>query len=57
MDYIIARLKEASTWRGMVAIATSLGVVLSPDMIEAIVAAGLALIGIIGAFWPDSSSA
>jgi len=53
MEYIIARLKEASTWRGIVAIITALGVALSPDQVEAIVAAGLAVIGLVGVFVPD----
>lgn len=55
MAYILARLKEASTWRGIVAIVTACGVALSPDQVEAIVATGLALVGILGAFFPDSA--
>ena len=47
MDYLIERLKEKSTWRGMVAIATALGVTVSPELTEAIIAIGLALIGVI----------
>jgi hypothetical protein len=53
MAYIIARLKEASTWRGIIAIITACGVVLTPDQVESIIAAGLALMGIFGAFFPD----
>jgi hypothetical protein len=53
MNYIFARLAEPSTWRGLVALVAAFGVVVSPDQIEAIVAAGLAMIGIIGAFLPD----
>ncbi len=53
MNYLIERLKEASTWRGIIAIVTSFGVALSPDQIEAIVAAGLATMGVVGAFFPD----
>ena len=55
MDYIMARLKEASTWRGIVAIVTACGVALSTAQIEAIVATGLALMGIVGAFFPDAT--
>jgi len=57
MNYIIERLKEASTWRGLVALATALGVQLSPEQTSAIVAAGMALMGLIGAFTKDSKSA
>jgi hypothetical protein len=44
-------LGEASTWRGLVLIVTALGIRLDPDQIDAIVAAGLALHGLIGVFW------
>jgi hypothetical protein len=47
MNYILERLKEPSTWRGLLALATALGVKLHPEMQEAILTAGLALIGLI----------
>lgn len=53
-DYIINRLHEASTWRGILAMLTAAGVALSPEQVNAIVACGLALIGMVGAFVPDS---
>ena len=53
MTYIYDRLKEASTWRGVMAFLTGIGVVLSPDQIEAIVAGGLSVIGLIGVFSND----
>lgn len=52
-EYILARGKEASTWRGLVALLTAVGVTLSPEQIEAIVALGLAVIGAIGVFFAD----
>lgn len=52
--YLIERLHEASTWRGLIAIATAAGVTISPEQAEAIVAAGLAVIGLLGAFLPDA---
>jgi hypothetical protein len=52
-EFILERGKEASTWRGLVAIITAAGITLDPSQTEAIVAAGLAVIGIIGAFFPD----
>lgn len=48
-QYILERLKEPSTWRGLVLIATALGAKISPDQAEAIVVAGLFLVGAIGA--------
>jgi hypothetical protein len=53
-QYLLDRLKEPSTWRGIVAFVTAAGLVLSPDQQAAIVAAGLAIIGAIGAFLPDA---
>ena len=55
-DYILARLQEPSTWRGLVLIASALGAALSPDQQEAIVTGGLLFAGIIGAAVPDKSS-
>ena len=54
MQYVIDRLKEASTWRGIIAFATALGVGLTPDQQTAIIAAGLGLMGVLGAFFPDA---
>lgn len=48
-DWIIAlglaRLKEPSTWRGLIALATAFGVAIRPEVADAIIALGLALIG------------
>jgi hypothetical protein len=53
MKYVLARLKEPTTWRGLVLLATSLGVSLSPEQAKDIVSVGLAIAGAIGAFVPD----
>jgi hypothetical protein len=47
MEWILTRLAEPSTWRGVILLATSFGITVSPDMINAIVAIGLALVGLI----------
>lgn len=52
--YIYARLKEASTWRGIVLILTALGVPIAPEIAETIVSVGLAVTGIIGVAVPDA---
>ena len=54
LDFILARGKEASTWRGLVALVTAAGVAVSPELTEAIVALGLAVIGVLGVFTVDT---
>jgi hypothetical protein len=51
--YILDRLSETSTWRGILALLTAAGIALSPEQASAITAAGLATIGVVGAFFPD----
>lgn len=53
MQYLLDRLQEPSTWRGLVMIVTSLGVALSPEQVAAIVATGSAIVGLIGVFTRD----
>lgn len=50
MQYLIDRLAEQSTWRGLILLATSLGLVLSPEQQAAIIALGLAAVGSINVF-------
>lgn len=52
--FILDRLSEASTWRGLMAMVTAGGVAISPEQAEAVIAAGLAVIGALGALFPDS---
>ena len=47
-DYISARAKEASTWRGIILLLTAAGVPIAPAMADTIVAVGLALAGLVG---------
>ena len=53
-SYILGRLHEASTWRGIVALVTACGVAITPEQADAVVATGLAVIGLLGAFLPDA---
>lgn len=53
IDFILDRLDEASTWRGFIALLTATGIVLSPEQADAVVASGLALIGLFGVFTKD----
>jgi hypothetical protein len=52
-DYILARAKEPSTWRGAVLFLTAIGVPIAPELAEAIIAVGLAVAGLIGVLTPD----
>lgn len=54
MTYILNRLKEPSTWRGILAMVTAVGVKLHPELQEAIISAGLALIGLVNIFRKES---
>lgn len=51
--YVLERMKEPSTWRGLTLLLTALGVPLAPGLSDAIIAAGLGLAGLIGAVMPD----
>jgi hypothetical protein len=52
-SYLLERLKEPSTWRGLTALLTAVGVTLSPEQTNALVGAGLALMGVLGVFTQD----
>lgn len=47
-EYISARLREPSTWRGLVYMVTSIGISISPQGSEAIISVGLFIAGFIG---------
>ena len=52
-DYIIARMKEPSTWRGLFLLLTAIGVPVAPEMANAIITIGLGIAGAIGVATPD----
>jgi hypothetical protein len=54
MEYIFARLQERSTWQGIVAIVGAFGVTLDPAITSAIIALGIAAVGLIHVLWPES---
>ena len=51
--YMIERLKEPSTWRGIIMLLTAIGVPVAPAMADAIISVGLAVAGLIGVATPD----
>lgn len=55
MQYFIERLKEASTWRGIILVLTSVGIGVSPDLIAPIVSVGTGLAGVVGVFTADKA--
>lgn len=57
MTYLLERLKEPSTWRGLFAVLTAVGLKLHPEMQEAILTTGLALIGLINVLRKESDAA
>lgn len=53
MTWLVDRLKERSTWLGLTALLTALGVALSPESKEAIAVAGVAIGGLVAALTAD----
>jgi len=53
LKFFLARLKEPSTWRGIVMLLTGFGVAFTPDQANAVVAVGVAIVGLIGVFTAD----
>lgn len=51
--FLLARLKERSTWIGLISAATALGLMLSTEQQDAIIAAGIALAGLVTALTKD----
>lgn len=47
-EYMLERLKEASTWRSIIYVLAAAGVPIAPGMAEYIVAAGMGVAGIVG---------
>lgn len=55
LPFIVARLREASTIRGLLLCLTATGVALKPDAIDAIVTFGVGLAGLLGVLLPDQA--
>lgn len=51
--WVLARMSEASTWRGLISIAAACGVVIQPQYAAAILAAGVGLAGFINVITKD----
>lgn len=56
MNWIKNRLRERTTWQGIIAVLSGIGVTLSPEQKEAIISAGMALITLIWVFKKEPQS-
>lgn len=56
LSYVLARLRERSTWLGLISLATALGIAVSENQQEAVIAAGSAVAGLVAALVPDVAS-
>lgn len=52
-SYVVARLKERSTWLGLFALLGAIGVQVPDATVQAIATAAVALAGLLGAGLPD----
>ena len=55
LNWLLARLREPSSWRGIVWLLTVFGLAIKPGQAEAIVTAGMALAGLLGVFLSDET--
>ncbi len=55
-NYALNRLREPSTWRGLIWLATAAGITIAPEAIEAIVVLGTAAAGAVGVLTKDKST-
>ena len=56
VNYLVEKLKEPSTWKGIIWIITAFGLVMSQEEKEAIAAFGMTLAGLIGVFAEKGNS-
>ncbi len=57
MKYLLSRLKERSTWLGIIAIVTALGAQIETALAEQIIAVGMAVAGMVGIITKDKEEA
>ena len=54
VHYITKRLKERSTWLGIISIVIALGINLTPELTEAIISTGIAVAGFVAVVTKDN---
>ena len=55
MKYILARLFEPSTWRGLISLATICGVHVAPEQADAVLTAGVSIYSAVNIFRKEKS--
>lgn len=53
VTYVIERLREFSTWRGIAALAATGGVLIAPEQLDAVYKAFIAVLGLAAVFAPS----
>ena len=53
MEALIARLKEVSTWQGIISVVTGFGVAVSPELSDGIIGIGVAVFGLVSVIWKE----
>lgn len=53
MKAILERLKQESTWRGIVLLVSAFGISVEPELQNAIIAAGISIVGLINVLKKD----
>ena len=53
METLIARLKEVSTWQGIISVVTGFGVAMSPELSDGIIGIGVAVFGLVSVIWKE----
>lgn len=53
MEWLISRLRERSTWLGIVALMAGAGLKIEPELADSIMSTGLALVGLISVLTKD----
>lgn len=57
VDYLVARLREFSTWRGLAALAATGGVLVAPEQLDAVYKTFVAMLGLAAVFPPGKKVA
>jgi len=52
-NWFVKRLKEVTTWQGLITGLTALGVSISPELAAAIVGSGVAVFTLVSTIWPE----
>lgn len=56
LKFIVARLSEPSTYKGVVLALTGLGLYVRPEIAAAVTSIGLGIAGLIGVVLPDTAT-